>query len=1027
MRFERAGSDGVIRPVGCSAGAVGLAIAWLGGATVARLTGATPVVIVLASAVVWAVAGVGSGWWAVRITRIGQVVLPAQSTQGEPFPIEVAVGATRPVWVEVTDAGGPAESRAVASEAVASGMSCGGSFAAAARFARRGLVDAVEVSVRTPGVLGLVWWERRVHRPIGEHLVAPRPFHGAAVVERHSTQSSGDEPGSAGAVAGDVDGVRPWRDGDNERVIHWASTLRTGELVVRDRRRPIDQRWVVRARPGTRDPDLEAGAARSAVEQGLRSGSEVWVVVGDGEPIRIPDLPAARRWSALVELGPGGSPSVRRSRWRRLRSAEPLATATPSARWWAAGATLTSLVMLAQALGYGLVTIGLTAAAVLAGAYATVPALASGRPVSALARTLVAVGSLIAFAMVGVTALGSVADRGVLGLLRGPLPQILAILIALHGFECRDRRTVRVGLGISAVVLMYASGFRVDGSIAWWFVAWAVCFAMAMARLPNPSPASRWSTWRAPARLTVMVWSARLGGVGLGALATVVALAVVPIPDGPARLTLPTFLEDRRPIGEPGAIVGPDGTVRTEPSDDSGRAPAGQAGGYNGFADSMDTSVRGALSEAVVMRVRAPRPDFWRGQTFSRFDGRRWYADENQGRLLRGPNIEIRPAFGDFEVEDGTSSTGLPVEQLVQTYHLEQDLPNVVFAAAQPSTVVIDADVWARPDGALRASTVLTAGSVYTVVSHRPAVTAELLRADGRIEDRLSALGLRVMTPYLELPASTSPETIALAEQLAEGQRSTYDVIRSYERWLGVNVAYDLDAPLPDPGEDAVHDFLFDSRRGFCEQIASALTVMLRSQGVPARVATGYVPGERDEVAGVWVVRGRDAHAWVEVWFPSIGWQAFDPTASVPLAGEARRASIGDDLARQIGDAATANPAFTVGVLAATVVLVAAWRTLLLLAERRRRGRWGLLQDRFAALAARRGATARSSNPSRAAAWTDADADADDVADVADDASVAELVARRLDQAAFDPRFRDDDSVYADTRRLVGSLAERHK
>ena len=87
---------------------------------------------------------------------------------------------------------------------------------------------------------------------------------------------------------------------------------------------------------------------------------------------------------------------------------------------------------------------------------------------------------------------------------------------------------------------------------------------------------------------------------------------------------------------------------------------------------------------------------------------------------------------------------------------------------------------------------------------------------------------------------------------------------------------------MPAEGVDAVDDFLFVSQRGFCEQIASALTVMLRSQGVPARLATGYLPGERDRVSGVWKVRASDAHAWVEVWFPETGWEAFDPTASVP-------------------------------------------------------------------------------------------------------------------------------------------------
>ncbi len=114
-------------------------------------------------------------------------------------------------------------------------------------------------------------------------------------------------------------------------------------------------------------------------------------------------------------------------------------------------------------------------------------------------------------------------------------------------------------------------------------------------------------------------------------------LVVVPVPQGPARLTLPTLIEDERPISAPGAVVGPDGEVRdgSSSSDEPSRAPAGQPGGYNGFASSMDTSVRGALGDEVVMRVRAPAADFWRGQTFSLFDGRTWFADDEIGTLPR--------------------------------------------------------------------------------------------------------------------------------------------------------------------------------------------------------------------------------------------------------------------------------------------------------------------------------------------------------------------------------------------------------
>ncbi len=228
---------------------------------------------------------------------------------------------------------------------------------------------------------------------------------------------------------------------------------------------------------------------------------------------------------------------------------------------------------------------------------------------------------------------------------------------------------------------------------------------------------------------------------------------------------------------------------------------------------------------------------------------------------------------------------------------------------------------------------------------------------------------------------------------------------------MSQNVEYDLNAPLPDAGEDAVHDFLFDSRLGFCEQIASSLTIMLRTQGVPARLVTGYVSGGRDEISGVFEVQASDAHAWVEVWFPETGWQAFDPTAAVPLSADAEIESVGADLLAGLGGYVGDHPVRVVLAVATGFAVLAALGLGRIALDRRRRGRWGSLQDRFTAIASRRGAAPVASNPARAEAWTGAD-----------DEAVARLVAERLDRVVFDPSFADEDELFADTRKLVGAL-----
>ena len=113
---------------------------------------------------------------------------------------------------------------------------------------------------------------------------------------------------------------------------------------------------------------------------------------------------------------------------------------------------------------------------------------------------------------------------------------------------------------------------------------------------------------------------------------------------------------------------------------------------------------------------------------------------------------------------------------------------------------------------------------------------------------------------------------------------------------MATHTRYSLNAPPLPEGADSVDQFLFVDRVGFCEQIGSSLVVMLRSLGIPARLAVGFAPGERNPFTGLWEVKASDAHAWADVWFPGVGWQSFDPTATVPLAGDAGVRAAGSGL-----------------------------------------------------------------------------------------------------------------------------------
>ena len=125
---------------------------------------------------------------------------------------------------------------------------------------------------------------------------------------------------------------------------------------------------------------------------------------------------------------------------------------------------------------------------------------------------------------------------------------------------------------------------------------------------------------------------------------------------------------------------------------------------------------------------------------------------------------------------------------------------------------------------------------------------------------------------------------LALARSVTAGDTSTYAKVQSLIDWIGTHTHYSKDIPPLPAGADTVDEFLFGNRVGFCEQISTSLAVMLRSLGIPAREAVGYVPGGFNPITDLYQVQANDAHAWVQVWFPGYGWQDFDPTASVPLS-----------------------------------------------------------------------------------------------------------------------------------------------
>ena len=146
-------------------------------------------------------------------------------------------------------------------------------------------------------------------------------------------------------------------------------------------------------------------------------------------------------------------------------------------------------------------------------------------------------------------------------------------------------------------------------------------------------------------------------------------------------------------------------------------------------------------------------------------------------------------------------------------------------------------------------------------------------------ESRTGNLNPILRKAALQLPDQLSPRLQELAQQWRNGATDREVIQQALEHFHNEPFVYTLSPPLLDA--DPMDEFLFETRRGFCEHYAAAFVLLMRSAGIPARVVTGYQGGEYNTVGEYWLVRQSDAHAWAEAWLPNSGWERVDPTAAV--------------------------------------------------------------------------------------------------------------------------------------------------
>jgi transglutaminase-like putative cysteine protease len=170
---------------------------------------------------------------------------------------------------------------------------------------------------------------------------------------------------------------------------------------------------------------------------------------------------------------------------------------------------------------------------------------------------------------------------------------------------------------------------------------------------------------------------------------------------------------------------------------------------------------------------------------------------------------------------------------------------------------------------------VLTNATSYEVDAYLPTATIENLRnASTEYPDEIREL-------YLQLPEILPERVHELAKQITDGIDNPYDKAKAIESYLRT-YPYDLKVPTPPANQDVADYFLFDLKKGYCDYYATAMVVLTRSSGIPARFVSGFSSGSYDPLRAEYVVRGSNAHSWAEVYFPQIGWIEFEPTAAQP-------------------------------------------------------------------------------------------------------------------------------------------------
>ena len=306
----------------------------------------------------------------------------------------------------------------------------------------------------------------------------------------------------------------------------------------------------------------------------------------------------------------------------------------------------------------------------------------------------------------------------------------------------------------------------------------------------------------------------------------------------------------------------------------------------SGFTDDVELGAIGRIKSdsSIVMRVQTGTPVNypmlrWRGIALSHFDGRRWDSKE-AARQVRAPAEDGWITLAKRNELDGQAAAQIRFVTLLEPLASE-----ALFA---PARLILVRGNFATDAGNYASSVrrsyldVDSTGSIFN-----PFKNFNQIRYEGvsvlpvaRPEEANNAgtsYPDEIRETYLQVPEKLDARIPEFAKKITAEAGNPYAKSLAMEKYLRENFAYTLNM-TPNAGEDPLAQFLFKTKAGHCEYFASSMAIMLRTLGIPSREVNGFLPGEYNSVGGDYIVRGSDAHSWVEAYFPGFGWLAFDPT-----------------------------------------------------------------------------------------------------------------------------------------------------